>query len=86
LSYHHRVVRAMPGGAAGVKLNAKELDHVAEVNLDKLRGSLGKYLDLDYPEGARPMRMHDLRVVAFVQNDETTEILQAVEVPVTEKK
>jgi hypothetical protein len=86
LAYHHRVVRAMPGGAKGATLKAKDFDHVAEVDLDKLRVNLGKYLDQDYPEGSRPMRMRDLRVVAFVQNDDTAEILQAVEVPVTEKK
>jgi len=86
LQYHHRVVRAMPGGAKGATLKVKDFEHSAEVDLNKLRANLGKYLDEDYKDGPRPMRLRDLRVVAFVQNDETSEILNAVEVPVTEKK
>ena len=86
LQYHHRVVRAMPGGAKGFQLKQKDAEHTAEVDLEKLRKNLNKYLDEDYREGVRPMRLRDLRVVAFVQNDESTEVLHAIEVPITAKK
>ena len=82
LQYHHRVVRAMPGGAKGVPLKEKDFEHKANIDLEELRASLNKYLNEDYPEGPRPMRLRNLSVVAFVQNDESAEVLQAVNVPV----
>jgi hypothetical protein len=84
LQYHHRVVRAMPGGAKGFALKQKDGEANAEVDLESLRKKLNKYLDEDYPEGARPMRLSNLRVVAFVQDDDSTEVLQAVEVALKE--
>ena len=86
LQYHHRIVRALPGGAKGVALKEKDFDHKATIDLDELRGTLNKYLSEDYPDGPRPMRMRNLNVVAFVQNDENTEVLQAVNVPVRDEK
>ena len=82
LAYHHRVVRAMPGGARGFPIKDKSQEQVVDVKLDDVRKTLNKYLDEAYPDGPRPMRMQELRVVAFVQNDETGEILQAIDVPV----
>src|SRR5207247_2297195 len=35
-----------------------------------------------FPDAQRPMRLRDLSVVAFVQNDDTSEVLLALEVPV----
>lgn len=84
LQYHHRVVRAMPGGVKGFTLKAKESEHTADVDLEKLRKTLNKYLDEDYPEGARPMRLRNLHVVAFVQDDESNEVLHAIDVAVKE--
>ena len=84
LQYHHRVVRALPGGATGVSVKAKDFEHKASVDLETLRKTLNKYLDEDYPDGPRPMRLRNLHVVAFVQNDETTEILQAIDVAIKE--
>lgn len=85
LQYHHRIVRAMPGGAKGVALKQRDFEHKAIVDLDDLRISLNKYLDEDYTDGPRPMRLRHLSVVAFVQNDETSEVLQAVNVPVRQE-
>jgi hypothetical protein len=82
LQYHHRVVRAMPGGAKGIAVKDKAYEHKANVDLSELRATLNKYLNEDYPEGPRPMRLRNLSVVAFVQNDESAEVLQAVNVPV----
>jgi hypothetical protein len=87
LQYHHRVVRALPGGAKGFALKQKDGEFKASVEIDELRRKNNKFLDEDYgPEGPRPMRMRDLHVVAFVQNDDTTEVLNAVDVAVREEK
>ncbi|MSQ94250.1 MAG: DUF1223 domain-containing protein [Gemmataceae bacterium] len=81
LQYHHRIVRALPGGAKGVAVGEKEFDYKASVDLGELRASLNKYLDEDYTDGPRPMRLRHLSVVAFVQNDASSEVLQAINVP-----
>lgn len=86
LQYHHRVVRALPGGVKGFAVKQKESEHKATIELDELRRKLDKYLDEDYKEGPRPMRLRTLHVVAFVQNDDTTEVLQAVDVAVKDEK
>jgi hypothetical protein len=87
LQYHHRVVRALPGGIKGFALKQKESEHQATVELDELRRKLNKYLDEDYAgDGPRPLRLRNLHVVAFVQNDDTTEILQAIDVVVKDEK
>jgi hypothetical protein len=86
LGYHHRVVRAMPGGGAkGTAVTKQSLEHKASVDLDELRGTLNKYLNEEYPDGPRPMRLRNLSVVAFVQDDATAEVLQAVNVPVRDE-
>lgn len=88
--YHHRVVRALPGGPAGMALMKKEVDHALVVDLQELRAGLTKYLDNyektedPFPDAQRPMRFRNLRVVAFVQNDENNDVLQALDVPVSE--
>jgi hypothetical protein len=88
LTYHHHVVRDMPGGVDGLGLTkeAERLEMTVDVN--GLRDKLGAYLDdfakneAPFPGSNRPLRLRDLRLVAFVQNDETKEVLQAVEVPI----
>jgi hypothetical protein len=88
LPYHHHVVRDMPGGADGLALTKETGKQDVTVDVNELRDKLDAYLD-DYAKNeapfsgsTRPLRLHDLRVVAFVQNDETKEVLQAVEVPI----
>ena len=59
-----------------------------EVDLDQLRKDLSTYLtefekkdpDNKFPNPQRPLDLKNLRVVAFLQNDATNEVLQAVEV------
>jgi hypothetical protein len=82
LQYHHRVVRAMPGGAKGIPVKEKDFEHKVSVDLEELRAGLNKYLNDEYREGPRPMRLRHLSLVAFVQNDASLEVLQAVNVPV----
>jgi hypothetical protein len=89
---HHSVVRALPGGPAGLALKEKTGKQTAAVDLEDLRKTLKKYLD-DYaekedafPNKERPMEMKNLRLVAFVQNDQTREVYQAVQVEVKDEK
>lgn len=89
LRFHHRVVRALPGGAAGLALPDKTGKQQVTVDLAELRKKLGDYLD-DYskqrpfPNANRPLDFKKLSVVAFVQNDADKSILQATEVEVPE--
>jgi len=88
MRYHSRVVRSLPGGAEGLALAKKDTEQAVVVDLAELETKLSKYLndfaknEAPFPDAQRPMRFRDLSVVAFVQNDETSEILQALEVPV----
>jgi hypothetical protein len=88
MRYHSRVVRALPGGPDGLALTKKDTEHSIVVDLAELETKLTNYLDdfvkkeAPFPDAQRPMRLRDLSVVAFVQNDETSEVLQALEVPV----
>jgi thiol-disulfide isomerase/thioredoxin len=88
LAHHHSVVRVMPGGAAGLALKEKAGKQTATVDLDELKKKLTAYLDEatkdlgEFPNKERPMDLKKLRVIAFVQNDATKEILQAVQVDV----
>jgi thiol-disulfide isomerase/thioredoxin len=89
LPHHHAVVRALPGGAAGLALKDKTGKHTATVDIDELRKKLIGYLDEaakdlgEFPNKDRPLELKKLRVIAFVQNDATKEVLQAVQVDVT---
>ncbi len=90
LTYSHNVVRALPGGAKGVALTKKASEHTASVDLAKLREEISKYLndfakDDEFPNPSRPLALKNLRVVAFVQNDETGDVLQAAQVDVEDK-
>src|SRR5262245_9130138 len=85
MRFHHRVVRAMPGGAAGIELTEKPLKKSFDLDLAELRKSLNKYLDQyaekerPFPYSERPMDMKHLKVIALVQDDSTAEILTAAE-------
>src|SRR5262245_13479840 len=87
LRYHHAVVRAFPGGTRGIPVTKKGVEHTATVKIDQLRDKLNEYLDeyakeQEFPRPDRPLGLRKLRVVAFVQDDDTNEVLQAVQVDV----
>jgi len=87
LAHHHWVVRALPGGATGVALKDKAAKHTSTVDLEELRKKLTEYLDtsakkMDFRSKARPLELKKLYLVAFVQNDASKEVLQAVQVEV----
>jgi hypothetical protein len=82
LRFHHHVVRAMPGGPEGIILKQGDSSHQITVDLNDLRERAHRYLD-EYaterkvlPALYRPMDLERLRIIAFVQKDTSTEILQ----------
>jgi len=89
---HHHIVRAMPGGVEGVALKDKAYKGGATVDLGVLKKDLQKYLADYYKEAGEevpketPMELKDLRVVALIQDDNTREIIQAVQVNVEAAK
>jgi len=90
--YHHWLVRAMPGGPKGFPLAKSSAEQTVTVKLNDVRTANHKALDdfvaevkkqgADFNFTSRPMDLKNLKVVAFVQNDETNEVLQAVQVEV----
>jgi hypothetical protein len=88
LAEHHHVVRAFAGGVKGEKVvKGKLLTKTLTVDLDEIRKNLRDYLDktnkdTPFPNKDRPLDLKKLRVVAFVQNDATREVLQAIQVDV----
>jgi hypothetical protein len=84
LSYHAYVVRALPGGPKGFALAKDNAKETVKIDLVELRKAASKFLDSEKAlDGQRPFRFRNLRVVAFIQNDATQEVLHAVEVAVT---
>jgi hypothetical protein len=87
LRFHHMVVRDLPGGPDGMPLPETVSTQTASATLPNIRMDLTKYLDefalkRPFPKRDRPMAMEHLKAIAFVQDDETAEILQAVVVDV----
>ena len=80
LSYHAHVVRAAP---AGFVLEKDEARETMKIDLADVRTTASKRLE-DFPmlDGQRPFNFRSLRLVAFVQDDDTKEVLHAIEVPI----
>jgi thiol-disulfide isomerase/thioredoxin len=84
IRYHTQVVRAMPGGAKGFPLTKKSQEQTVTIDPAEVRTKLEKYLtdyaktESEFPHPQRPLELNNLKLVAFVQNDATQEILQAV--------
>jgi hypothetical protein len=96
IRYHHQVVRSLPGGAKGFVLTKKASEQLFSVKLSEVKTEINKGLDefvaevkkqgadFNFPE--RPMAFKNLKLVAFVQDDESKEILHAIQVDVEEAK
>ena len=85
---HHLVVRALPGGPVGIPVKDKMGKATVTVDLDELRKKLGKYLE-DFTKEAGPfpgkmpsLDLKNLHLVAFLQDEKTREVLQAVQVDI----
>jgi thiol-disulfide isomerase/thioredoxin len=91
IRYHHMVVRSMPGGIKGFPLTNKSAEQTVSFDPNELKKELRKYLEdfarteEPFPRADRPLALKNLKLIAFVQNDATKEILQAVQVDVGEK-
>ncbi len=89
--FHHHVVRAMPGGVKGFALTKKEQEESVVVNADDVRKELTQSLDEfvkqqgPFPRGDRPLALKNLKVVAFIQDDATNEVLNAVQIDLEAK-
>ncbi|QGJ68371.1 Hypothetical protein PBC10988_0300 [Planctomycetales bacterium 10988] len=89
IRFHHQVVRTMPGGSEGVLLDDGSIDSEVEVDLKQVKVQLddlqrklvpaSEYMEL--PE----LNEDHLYLVAFLQNDATQEVLDAVMVKVFTK-
>ena len=91
IRFHHMVGRALPGGAKGFPLPKTSPAEPVTGDADAVKATLVKYLDDtakadgDFPRPDRPLAMKNLKVIAFVQNDATKEILHAVQVDLDAK-
>lgn len=91
IRYHHMVVRALPGGAKGFALAKKDHEQVVTIDPAAVKAAQVKYLDDfaksegPFPRADRPLALKNLKLVAFVQNDKTKEILHAVQVDLDAK-
>jgi hypothetical protein len=86
--YHHAVARGFAGPDQGYALRLATVEQSADVNLADLRKTLNQALDVYQRERPglviedRPLVLNRLRVVAFVQDDATREVLQAAQAEV----
>jgi hypothetical protein len=80
--FHHHLVRGFPGGVAGFPLKENSTKKSVTVSVAEGRKGLQDYLARrHFDEEQWPLDLASLGVVAFVQNDQTKEILQAKFVP-----
>jgi hypothetical protein len=84
---HDNVARAMPGGAEGIALPNRTARKTVTVDLKDLRKKITEYLNKvkamrEFPNKERPLELKNLRVIAFIQNDATGEVLQAAQADV----
>ena len=89
LRFHHHVVRAMPGGAEARRVADGQGKVEETVDLAAVRKRLEEYLS-DYarqhggfPNALPEIKLANLSVVAFVQDDSDKSVLHAVLVPVS---
>jgi hypothetical protein len=91
IRYHHMVVRAMPGGQKGFALTKKSAEQSVTFDLADVQKELVKYLDnfvkeeSPFPRSDRPLGLKNMKLIAFVQNDTTRDILTAVQTDVEAK-
>ncbi len=92
LRYHHHVVRHFAGGVAGTDLKDAKTAKALTVDLAQVQSELTKYQEnyakvekITYPNPAPKLDGSQLKVVAFIQDDATGEVLQAVQFDVPAK-
>ncbi len=89
--FHNHVVRAFPGTVKGVPLLKKEQEESVTINPTELKAGLGKFLEefakeqSEFPRTERPLAMKNLKLIAFIQNDATFEVLNAAVIDLESK-
>jgi hypothetical protein len=85
VALHHCVVRGLPGGVEGTALTEKAGRKVVTVDFDAVRETIKDYLPSHAPySGKLPeLAFKQMKLVAFVQDNDTKAVLQAqlVELP-----
>ncbi len=88
VKHHEMIVRRMIGGPDGTGVKDGKLEVKASIPLAELKEQIADYLkkyeegeSIDFP--SKPLDLQHLHVVAFVQNDETREVLQTIAVSVS---
>jgi hypothetical protein len=86
---HRNVPRAFPGGVDGLALTEASCTKVIGIHLGIVRKDLERYLDRfnrerGFPDNDRPVGFGRLKVVGFIQDDATKEVLQARQIDVPE--
>jgi hypothetical protein len=80
---HHHVVRAFLGGPGGVPLTAASAAPSATLDLAELDRKQQEYLDgRHFPVEGRAVNLGLFKVVGFIQDDATREVIQAAEAEV----
>jgi hypothetical protein len=89
---HHHVVRALPGGVKGVAVEDGSASQEVKVDLAGLRKALAAYLkdfekeNGEFSDESRPLNLEHLKVVAWLQDDDNKQVLQAAQVDVPAAK
>jgi hypothetical protein len=88
---HHHVVRAFFGGIEGTALKDETTQKKLTIDLAEVTKGLNAFLDESekkrpFLDDERPMALGNLKVIAFIQNDDSKEILQAGQADVPDAK
>jgi hypothetical protein len=84
---HHHVVRGFPGGVKGMALKEATAKQDVMVDLAEMKKGLNDYLAKEkFDEDSRPLDLKNLKVVAFIQNDDSKEVLQTAQVDLSQSK
>lgn len=86
---HHNVVRAFPGGFEGLAVKDGQARQSIQVNLKDVEKALSEYLDKFAAKRKTefedvPLELKKLKVIAYLQNTKTKEVLQVAQVNVEE--
>ncbi len=86
---HHHVVRAFPGGTEGFALLDTSAKKKVSFRISEVRKTLVDYLDKSakrqpFLDDERPLNLKNLKAIAFIQDDKSKEVYQAIQVDVGE--
>ena len=90
IRYHGGIVRSMPGGVEGISPEKGKLSFKGRYSASQIKSALLAHLaraEREYGANfpAKPMELKRLRLVAFVQNDETKAVLQSAAISLGEE-